>query len=192
MSEALPAMSDGAFGDAVLEQLCGQLPQARVPQRATIAKLRYTHEDCIDRILANPGISQNDLAAFYGYSAPWMSVVINSDAFQSLLAERRAELVDPVLRATLNERFRALTVRALEVTMEKLSLPSHQIEGKFALEAAALGAKSLGLGGHSPPPPAPDASGHLAQLANRLVDLQSGLRARPPAAEIVDIEPKAA
>ena len=54
---------------------------------------------------------------------------------------------------------------------EKLSRPIEQISDKFALEAAALGAKSLGIG-----LPAPEvrvsSSDHLASLAHRLLDLQ--------------------
>jgi hypothetical protein len=95
-----------------------------------------------------------------------ISVVINSDAFQSRLASRRAELVDPVLAATLNERFRALTVRSLEVLQEKLSLPSQSVPDQLALQAAALGAKSLGLG--VPQAQAAPAGDNLSVLAERL------------------------
>lgn len=136
------------------------------PSRPQIAKVRYTHEDCIDRILANPGISQNELAAMYGYSASWICVVINSDVFQARLSQRREDLVDPVMRATLNERFRALTVRSLEVLQHKLSAHPDTVDSDLALEAAKLGAKSLGLGVAAPVliPAGPD----LNQLAERL------------------------
>lgn len=157
------------------------VPETRVAARPTIAKVRYTHEDCVDCILANPGVSQNDLAARYGYSAAWISVVINSDVFQAKLAERRAELVDPVLRATIEERFRALAVRSLEVLQEKLSAPSHQVPDQLALQAAKLGKEALGLGA-APPPPAPSADG-LSILAERLVQYVR----RPPSADVVDV-----
>ena len=152
--------------DAWIDELAALPPSERPSGRVQIQKVRYTHEDCIDLILAQPGISQNELAARYGYSPAWISVVINSDAFQSRLAARRAELVDPVLAATLNERFRALTVRSLEVLQEKLSLPSQAVPDQLALQAAALGAKSLGLG--VPQVQAAPASDNLAVLAERL------------------------
>ena len=74
------------------------------PARPTIARVRYTHEACVDMILANPAVSQNDLAAHFGYSAGWMSIVVNSNAFQEKLAERKGELIDPVIKASLEER----------------------------------------------------------------------------------------
>jgi hypothetical protein len=153
--------------DAWISELASIPPASGPPSgRIQIQKVRYTHEDCIDLILAQPGISQNELAARYGYSPAWISVVINSDAFQSRLASRRVELVDPVLAATLNERFRALTVRSLEVLQEKLSLPSQSVPDQLALQAAALGAKSLGLG--VPQAQATPAGDNLSVLAERL------------------------
>lgn len=168
--------------DAALAELTQEttVPQSR---RVQVARVRYTHEDCIDRMLAEPGISQNELAGLYGYSPAWISVVINSDVFQARLAARRAELVDPVLQATINDRFRALTVRSLEVLQEKLAKPADMVSDKFALEAAALGARSLGVGVMTPA--GPSATDHLAQLANRLIDLQRGIR--PGDAEVVDV-----
>jgi hypothetical protein len=158
-------MTSASPTDAWIDELAA-IPPSPASGRVQIQKVRYTHEDCIDLILAQPGISQNELAARYGYSPAWISVVINSDAFQSRLASRRAELVDPVLAATLNERFRALTVRSLEVLQEKLSLPSQSVPDQLALQAAALGAKSLGLG--VPQAQSAPAGDNLAILAERL------------------------
>ena len=112
--------------------------------------------------------------------------MVNSDAFQARLAERRGELVDPILQATLNERFRALTIRSLEVLQEKLAKPVDVISDKLALEAAALGARSLGMGQAQPPASPTNVNDHLAVLAHRLLDLQTGGR-RPPEADVVDV-----
>lgn len=166
--------------DALVAEMAAATTPAEV-RRPSIQKVRYTHEDCIDCILANPGISQNSLAARYGMSAAWMSVVINSDIFQAKLAERRAELVDPVLRASIEERFRALAVRSLEVLQEKLSKPSHEVPDQLALQAAKLGKEALGLG-NAPPPAVPQMDG-LAALAERLVGF-----VRRPQGEVVDVE----
>jgi hypothetical protein len=148
-----------------------------------LQRLNYNHSDAVDALVQDPTISVKELAARYGYSAGWMSQVVNSDAFQAQLAKRRAELIDPTLQLTLNERFRALTVRSLDVLQEKLHAPIEQISDKLALEAVSLGAKALGLG--TPQPAArPDTSDHLAGLAHRLLDLQG---ARRPAADVVDV-----
>ena len=170
--------------DALVAEMAAAAPEARAEaRRPMLQKVRYTHEDCIDCIIAHPGISQNELAARYGMTPSWMSVVINSDIFQAKLAERRAELVDPILRATVEERFRALAVRSLEVLQDKLSAPSHQISDQLALQAAKLGKEALGLG-NAPPAPAPQLDG-LAQLAERLVGY---VRQPPQRADVVDVE----
>lgn len=160
--------------DELLNEALAPPPTPAATRALGPAKLRYTHEDCVDFIIANPGISQGALAARYGYSQSWMSTVINSDAFQARLAARREELVDPTLALTINERFAALTVRSLEVLQEKLSRDPVTVPDQLALQAAQLGAKSLGLGAQ---PVAPAATkDDLAVLANRLIAFQRAAR----------------
>lgn len=154
---------------AMRRRVIGQVANGWVSGKDGIRHLRYSHEDCIDMYLANPGISNRDLAMRYGVTEAWISIVINCDAFKVAMAARKEELVDPVLQATLNERFGALAARGLEVLMEKLAKPADQISDKLALEAASLGAKSVGLG--QPKPAESPAADHLAAIAHRLIDL---------------------
>ena len=154
-------------GQAALDRVGrGGVPSVRPP------KIRYTHEGMADLILENPWISQNQLAAHFGYSPAWISTIITSDAFQALLAARRQELVDPELRLTLEERFRALTTQSLKVLQEKLARPADQVSDQLVLRAAELGAKSLGIGAHAPPPPPPNPAEYLPAVAERLLRLQ--------------------
>lgn len=147
------------------------------------AKIRYTHADMIDYIIANPWVSQGELALRYGYTQGWVSTVMASDAFQSALAKRREEVVNPAMVATLEERFRALTLQSLERLTNELEKPGCKPE--IALRAAELGAKSLGVGGHAPPPaPAADS---LARLADRLITLNQAHNPQIPR-EILDGE----
>ncbi len=156
--------------DEALEQVLQAAD--RPPTMGKLAKVRYTHADMIDFLLANPSISQNELAARYGFSASWVSNMMASDAWQSQLAARRKELVDPALAITLEERFRGLALRSLEVVMAKLEKPN--VSDNVALKALELGAKATGVGGNAPPTaPAPD---HLESLASRLLNLQSRIR----------------
>lgn len=178
--------------DALVEELKNApAPPAGKP---AIQKVRYTHEAMIDLIVGNPWISQNDLAAHFGYTPGWISTVIASDAFQEQLAKRREEVVDPGLKATIEERFRALVIRSLEVLQQKLNQP--QVNDQVALRAAELGAKALGIGGNAPPRAPTDSEGdRLERLAERLVKLQSGIRERTighvQEAEILEFKPKA-
>lgn len=136
-------------------------------------KVRYSHDAMIDMIIAHPGISQNQLAIQFGYTAAWVSTIMSSDAFKARLLNRREEIVDPALTMTLEEKFRGLTDRSLEVLAHKLSQPMQNIPDNLALRAAELGAKALGLGGNAPPVVAPPPADYLLGLAERLVSLRS-------------------
>jgi hypothetical protein len=146
-------------------------------------KIRYTHDSMIDLIIANPAISQNDIAAHFGYTPSWVSIIFTSDAFQAKLAARRAELVDPAIAATIEETFKALTHQSLKILMKKLEAPV--VSDNLALRAAELGAKSLGLGGHAAPP-VQDPS-RLESLAERLTGLLNRKRVEYQSGEIIEI-----
>ena len=151
------------------------------PTMGVVAKINYSHQDMIDFIIANPGVTQNVLAARYGYSVGWVSNVMASDAWQSALAARRAEICDPVLVASVEERFKGITLLSLERLKQKLEAP--QVSDNVVLRAVELGAKALGVGGNAAAVQVPQGD-HLAALANRLIDLQSRVRAQ---AEVVDV-----
>lgn len=152
--------------DQSIEELA-RAPGAE-PKQA-VARLRYSHEAMIDQILANPGISQNTLAALFGYTPAWVSRIINTDAFQAMLASRRSELVDPMLVRTMEERFRGVTAQALTRLEERLEAP--MVSDKTILRAVELGAKALAIGGNAPPAP-PSTDDRLTRLAEKLLAIQ--------------------
>src|SRR6185369_4028244 len=102
-----------------------------------IVKVSYSHEDMIDFILANPQCQQADIARRYGYTAGWVSRIISSDAFRAMYAKRRNEVVDPTILQEVEERFRALTIRSLDVVLEKLEANPTLDGGLKALEIAS-------------------------------------------------------
>ncbi len=104
-----------------------------------IAKTRYTHEAIIDVIISNPGVSQNDLAREFGFTPGWMSIIINSDAFQERLTERKAELSDPVIRASIEDRLDALAKRSLDKLLDRID-NNHPISTGDLVRMATLGA----------------------------------------------------
>lgn len=144
-----------------------------------IVRVRYTHDAMIDVLVATPMISQNELAAMFGYSAAWISTVMNSDAFQEKLLARRVEMVNPGIAQNVNERFRGLAARSLEVLQKKLDVPFQMVPDELALKVAGLAAKGLGVGGFAPAGtpsmPAPP-SDRLEKLAQRL----HGFMSAPP------------
>jgi hypothetical protein len=150
------------------------------------ARLRqnYTHDALIDLLIARPDMTQRQIAAYLGYTESWLSVVINTDAFQAKLAARREEIVDPELKATLEERFRALAAQSLKVLQERLTRPD--VSNQVVLRAVELGMKANGIGqDRAPPAPHDD---RLERLAQRLMALQAGVRGRLVEGERVEEE----
>ena len=111
-----------------------------------VQRVSYTHNAIIDALIADPCISQQELAARFGYTAGWVSQILASDAFQARLAERTGELVDPTIRASVEERFKATVLRSLEILQEKLDRPAAQIPDNLALRSLELSSRALGYG----------------------------------------------
>jgi hypothetical protein len=96
---------------------CGSMNQQK------ITRVRYTHDAVIDEILINPAVAQKDLAVMFGLTQTTMSIIVNSDAFKNRLAERKAELIDPAITASIQERLDAVARRSLDRIMERLDSP---------------------------------------------------------------------
>lgn len=159
-----------------------------VSSRPSIARVKYTHDAMVDLIIGRPEISQNELAVSFGYSPSWISNIIASDAFQARLAERTAELVDPMLRLTVEERFKGILLRSIEILNEKLNKPAHQIPDNLALRTGELAAKALGYGARAEAIPVKvDVHNHLNVLGENLTTL---LRRKKQEEGVVDVEVK--
>jgi hypothetical protein len=108
-----------------------------------IQRVKYSHDAMIDLILQRPGITQNEVALYLGYSVGWTSSIMNSDAFQARLAERKTELVDPVIVKTIEERMETLAHQSLEIVQKKLQATENP---DLAIKALELSTKALGMG----------------------------------------------
>ena len=124
-------------------------PQARTRLEGTasaakaIQRVKYSHDAMIDLIIAEPGVEQNRLAEVFGYSVPWVSRVLNSDAFQVALASRKSELIDPTIVASIEERLKTVASKSLDVILNKLNVAPTIDQ---ALKAMELTTKALGYG----------------------------------------------
>jgi hypothetical protein len=108
-----------------------------------IQRVKYSHDAMIDLVLQRPGITQNEVALYMGYSVGWVSSIMNSDAFQARLAARKTELVDPVIVKTIEERMETLAHQSLEVVQKKLAATENP---DLAIKALELSTKALGMG----------------------------------------------
>jgi hypothetical protein len=108
-----------------------------------IDRVKYTHDAMIDLIISTPGVSQGTLAKHFGYTAPWVSRILNSDAFQARLAQRKSDVIDPSLVLSIDERLRAVAAKSLDIVLEKLEA-TQSLDA--ALKAVDMSVKALGYG----------------------------------------------
>lgn len=108
-----------------------------------IARVSYTHDAMIDLVVANPAMSQRELARHFGYTEAWVSRIFASDAFQARLAARKDELVNPVITASVEDRIKGLAMQSLEIIAEKLEATRNP---DLALKAFELSTKAAGYG----------------------------------------------
>lgn len=108
-----------------------------------IARVKYSHDAFIDTLIEFPGISQGEIAQRFGYTQAWVSRVMNSDAFLARLAARKADIVDPSIAQSLEEKFRTLASISLDVVIEKLATVKNP---DTALKALEISSKALGYG----------------------------------------------
>ena len=152
-------------------------------------------DELIEWLIAHPGASHAEIGAAYGRTAGWFSTVLVMEEFQLAINPRRAEINNPAVTSTIEQRFQALLVRSIDVLQTKISVPSPNAE--FSLEVAKLGVRALGLGaaGRDTQPQSPGHS--LESLADRLTGLivnrqkGSAIGSVPQATELVeDVTPK--
>lgn len=108
-----------------------------------LKRVAFRHEQMIDFLVANPGVSQGNMAVQLGVTQSWLSTMMNSSAFQEALTSRKDALVDPIIRATLEDKLRALADVSLSKLLEKLHT---QPDSATSLKALDLATRSLGMG----------------------------------------------
>ncbi len=113
-----------------------------------IQKLGYSHEAMIDAIIADPSVPQYRLAEIFDRTPNWISIVINSDAFQARLGERRRELIDPVLLASIDDRLNVIAKASLDHIMTRLTRPEAGTLASedFLMRSADMALKALNYG----------------------------------------------
>ncbi len=147
-----------------LDALCREPP---APPPAVLRRgTNYSHDAMIDAIISNPTISQGELASMFGYTAGWISQVINSDAFKAKMAQRINDLRDPIVLASMEDQFRGILARGLELTRKKLE--NEAVSDNFVLRSMELSSRALGYG-------AKKEEGRRTDVEDKLVDLSANL-----------------
>jgi hypothetical protein len=157
-----------------------------LPRSQPVKKLNYSHTALIDLMIAQPGRSQDSLAAEFGYSPSWLSQVMSSDIFQAKLMERIGEIVDPTLIATVEERLKGQVLRSMELLREKLDRPAAEVPDNLVLRTLEISSRALGYGARDQQVNVQvNVENHLEHLGGRLVDLL----ARKKAESLVESQP---
>lgn len=178
--------------DADLEAVLAAARAKSDALKQPIAKINYSHAAMIDLIIAQPGISQNEIARHFGYTPAWISQVISSDAFQTALAKRREEIVDPLMRETVETQFKALVSRSLDILQQKLNRPALEIPDNLALRTLEISSRAAGYGvkddsAATPGNTSVEVNVHLEQLGGGLVAL---LQRKKREADAIDVSSK--
>lgn len=114
-----------------------------------IKKVSIQHEAIVDRLLVEPTINKGKLAAELGITRTHLSVIINSDAFKKVLAERRQEISGPVI-ASLQEKLTALADSTLDALIEKVETVGGDMDEMRKVLDTALGGLGMGKAGQAP------------------------------------------
>ncbi|HXQ20993.1 MAG TPA: hypothetical protein VN812_04920 [Candidatus Acidoferrales bacterium] len=86
-----------------------------------------------EALLANPRITQRELAEQFRCSPWWISQIMRSERFMARRAKRAAEVIDPILYATVKNQMEKVMLRALELLSEKLERPAQDISDNLVL-----------------------------------------------------------
>lgn len=82
--------------------------------------MQPTHELMAEWILQNPGGTLREMGAYFGYSVPWLSQVVNSDMFKAHMAERLKD-VKAYVNLSIPEKMGHLADLAIERVTEVLN-----------------------------------------------------------------------
>jgi len=155
-----------------------------------VQRVSHTHAAMADALIADPCITVQDLAARFGYSPGWISQILRSATFQHRLTTRRGQLVDPALRATIEQQLDDLMQRSLAILREKLDRPADEVPAGVALRAFEIAMRAAGCG--AAPAPAVqvqvNAAAHIEALGHNLEAL---LRRKRTTVDAEMVEPSA-
>ena len=138
MSNAAVALMDA--GDAV--------------RRFGPKKMNPHYENIADIMLAEPTISQGDLAKRVGMTQPWVCLIIKSDSFKAYYSSRRQEINDAI-RDRVTDRLVNLadkSLKLLEDGIEKkgeaMNMPDRVMLADKVLDRLGYGVKAAPVAGN--------------------------------------------
>ena len=110
-----------------------------------IKKISPWMERLADLLIANPELSQNEIAEKMGRSPTWLSIVKNSDTFQDYWRER-SNAHSEMMSMGIKAKAFAATERALDALNIQLELGAETMQTSTLLEVIDITQKRFGYG----------------------------------------------
>lgn len=117
-----------------------------------IKQVSIKHNEIMDYLMANPTIKLSDVASHFGMTQAWLSTVIHSDVFQTLLKSKQDIAFHHTI-LPLREKIERVAHQALDRVLETLPFETEVSQvakvAQNALESLGFGAKPIGPGGNT-------------------------------------------
>lgn len=115
-----------------------------------IRKVSITHDNIIDFVIARPSVTYREIAAAFDYTPEGIGIICRSDSFKARLEVRKEELVDPIIRQSVEERLVGLAHASIDILQRKLATSDDPKLALAALDAATkanqYGARGASVG----------------------------------------------
>lgn len=128
----------------------------------------FTPLQIAEYLQSHPETTVMEVAAKFQRPRAWFLSLLARDTFQALIDPFRHLLHDPEITATMEERFRSLTLLSMNVLQRKLEHPD--ASDLLVLKAAEIGTKSLGMGAPKLVVQAVSAEEGVERIATRLTE----------------------
>ena len=143
--EQLAMLAQGLHDEGVakIESDAAVLPSTKADKMRALRD-NFSPQKLIQLFIDHPNWSFREYAEATGHTVAWFCSYLASDDFQQKLDPFRSQIANPQITGTLDERFKALTLQALDTLQTKLS--SAEVPDVTVVTAVGLGIKALGLG----------------------------------------------
>lgn len=156
-------------------------------------RMRWWYESLADLMIANPKMTQNDLAAHFGRTATTISIIVNSDAFKAYMRQRRDEM-SQMLDHSIRSKLMTLTDNTLDVMIDKIDKKKDTIPLQELNRTVENAFKALGYTSDRPQVvvnnnPTSQTTVVVPVSLDDLQAAQQALRASQRAPQMVDVTP---
>lgn len=117
-----------------------------------IKTIAIRHDAILDFILVNPAVPLSVVAANFGVTQSWLSIIVHSDCFQLRLAEKQDELFGTTI-IPLREKLLGIAHMAVEKLGNAIE---NNVDPDFTKDSTDMVLKNLGFGRQSSSPDRPN------------------------------------